>query len=59
MTKQKIIARIDEVETRKGKDYWIIIEHKNKPIENTMMAITKDEILPIKLACERYLEDKQ
>ena len=52
----KLTARIEK--DKEGTGYWIIIEHKNKPIENTQMAISKEEIKPIRNACNKFLECK-
>jgi hypothetical protein len=38
-----------------GSGYWLIIEHEDKPIENTMMAITEEEVPAIMEACREYL----
>jgi hypothetical protein len=53
----KVTARIEK--DKEGTGYWIIIEHENKPIENTQMAITKEEIEPIMSACKKFIKESK
>ena len=54
MTKARVQARIENVEH--GTGLWLIVEHGKDHIENTLMAISENEVLPIKEAIEEYLE---
>lgn len=51
MDKIKALIEKDKL----GNGYWLIIEHKDRPIENTMMAITEEEVPSIMEACREYL----
>ena len=34
---------------------WVIVEHSDNKDENTMMAITEEELLPIRDAIDDYM----
>ena len=39
-----------------GTGLWLEIKHDNE-IENVLIAISEDEVEPIKIACEKYLKE--
>ena len=41
-----------------GTGLWIIVEHHFEPIENTRIAISEEELLPISTAIDEYLIKK-
>lgn len=53
----KVTAKIEKESNPKHTGLWLTIEHENK-IENCLWALSEDEVLPIKLACEKYLTRK-